>query len=217
MDAGALINAGAGLRARAVDLARVDPLRVFRQRAAVRRAPHPGRRQGRRHLEEFPGQKFTGVVARTAEAIDPDTRTLLTKWTCPNKDGRLLPGSFGEVHFTVASGDGQGDDPGEHHAVPGRRAAGGGGWAGTARWCSEPITIGRDYGTTLEILAGVTPQDRIIVNPSDSLEEGQQVTVGQGSESALQCTDTCTPFPAGRGRRMNSTSGMVSMNRQPSR
>src|SRR5258708_8028743 len=55
-------------------------------------------------LQEFPGQKFFGTVARTAESIDPATRTLLTEVDVPNKDGRLLPGSLGEVHFSVGTG-----------------------------------------------------------------------------------------------------------------
>ncbi len=54
-------------------------------------------------LQEFPGQKFKGTVARTAEAIDPATRTLLTEVDVPNQDGRLLPGSFGQVHFRAGN------------------------------------------------------------------------------------------------------------------
>ena len=52
-------------------------------------------------LQEFPGQKFTGTVVRTADAIDMATRTLNTEVDVPNKDGKLLPGSFGQVHFAV--------------------------------------------------------------------------------------------------------------------
>ncbi len=116
------------------------------------------------------------MVARTAEAIDPATRTLLTEVDLPNKDGRLLPGSFGEVHFAVGSGVDKVTIPvntmlfraeGPRVAVVGA----------DGKVVLRPISIGRDYGTTLEILGGVSPADRIVVNPSDSLEDGQPVSV----------------------------------------
>jgi len=44
-----------------------------------------------------------------------------------------------------------------------------------------PVTIGRDYGTTLEIVAGLQPSDSVVLNPSDSLEDGQQVAIAQGA------------------------------------
>ena len=105
VDPGALINAGAGAAGRELfDIARVDPLRVY---TSVPQAYAPFIKVGAKTavtLQEFPGQKFFGMVVRTAEAIDPSTRTLLTEVDVPNKDGRLLPGSFGEVHFAVGSG-----------------------------------------------------------------------------------------------------------------
>jgi hypothetical protein len=103
---------------------------------------------------------------------------LLTEVDVPNKDGRLLPGSFGEVHFAVGSGVNKVTIPvntmlfraeGPRVAVVGP----------DGRVRLRPINIGRDYGTTLEILGGVSPTDQIVVNPADSLEEGQQVNVAQ--------------------------------------
>ena len=98
VDPGALINAGAGGK-ELFDFAQVDTLRVF---VSVPQAYAPFIKAGVNAavtLQEFPGQKFDAKVARTAEAIDPATRTLLTEVDVPNRDGRLLPGSFGEVHF----------------------------------------------------------------------------------------------------------------------
>jgi membrane fusion protein (multidrug efflux system) len=120
-------------------------------------------------------------VARTAESIDPGTRTLLTEVDVPNKDGRLLPGSFGEVHFAVGSGVNKVTVPvntmlfrsqGAQVAVVGS----------DGKVQLRPITIGRDYGTSLEILGGVATGDQIVVNPSDSLEDGQQVNVAQPNQ-----------------------------------
>jgi RND family efflux transporter MFP subunit len=127
-------------------------------------------------LQELPGQKFTGTVARTADAIDPATRTLLTEIDVPNPDGRLLPGSFGELHFKPAINVARLTVPvnamlfrqeGARVAVVGP----------DNKVQLRPISIGRDYGSTLEILGGVTADDRIIINPSDSLEEGQVVRI----------------------------------------
>ena len=179
VDPGALINAGAGAAGRELfDLARVDPLRVY---TSVPQAYAPFIKVGAKTaitLQEFPGQKFFGTVARTAESIDPATRTLLTEVDVPNKDGRLLPGSLGEVHFAVGTGVNKVTVPvnamlfraeGPRVAVVGS----------DSKIQLRPISIGRDYGTTLEILGGISPTDRIVINPADSLEEGQQVNVTQ--------------------------------------
>src|SRR5580692_3729376 len=186
VDPGALINAGAGAAGRELfDLARVDPLRVY---TSVPQAYAPFIKVGAKTfvtLQEFPGQKFSAAVARTAESIDPTTRTLLTEVDVPNKDGRLLPGSFGEVHFAVGSGVNKVTIPvnamlfrseGARLAVVGP----------DGKVQLRPINIGRDYGTTLEILGGVAPTDQIVVNPADSLEDGQQVNVAQPQPSQQQ-------------------------------
>src|SRR5215471_8330733 len=127
-------------------------------------------------LQEFPGQKFSAKVARTAESIDPNTRTLLTEVDVPNRDGRLLPGSFGEVHFAVGSNVNKVTVPVNAmlFRAEGPRLA----IVDSSHQVRlRPINIGNDYGATLEILAGVSREDQVIINPSDSLEEGQQVNV----------------------------------------
>jgi RND family efflux transporter MFP subunit len=129
-------------------------------------------------LQEFPGKSFDATVARTAESIDPNTRTLLTEVDVPNKNGRLLPGSLGEVHFAVGNGVNKVTVPvnamlfraeGPRLAVVGP----------DNKVQLRPINIGRDYGATIEILGGVSPGERIVINPADSLEDGQQVNVAQ--------------------------------------
>jgi membrane fusion protein, multidrug efflux system len=179
VDPGALINAGAGATGRELfDIARVDPLRVY---TSVPQAYAAYIKVGSKTavtLQEYPGQKFYGTVVRTAEAIDPGTRTLLTEVDVPNKDGRLLPGSFGEVHFAVGANVNKVTVPvnamlfraqGAQVAVVGS----------DSKVELRSINIGRDYGTTLEVLGGVSPTDRVVINPADSLENGQQVNVAQ--------------------------------------
>lgn len=182
VDPGALINAGAQAAGRELfDLARVDPLRVY---VSVPQAYAPYIKVGAKTpvlLQEFPGQKFYGIIVRTAEAIDTNTRTLLTEVDVPNKDGRLLPGSFGEVHFAVGSNVDKVTVPintmlfraqGAQVAVVGP----------DNKVELRPINIGRDYGSSLEVLGGLSATDQIVVNPADSLEQGQQVNVAKPSQ-----------------------------------
>ena len=181
VDPGALINAGSSGTELFI-IAKVDPLRVFTN---VPQAYSPAITTGMQAyitLPEIAGQKFRGTVARTADAIDPATRTLLTEVDVPNKDGRLLRGSFGEVHFAPKINTAKVTVPmnamlfrqeGAQLAVVGP----------DNKVHLRPITIGRDYGTNLEILGGVSVEDRIIINPSDSLEDGQKVNVaGENQE-----------------------------------
>lgn len=176
VDPGALINAGSTTGREMFDIARVDPLRVF---VGVPQAYAPAIKIGMNAtvtLQEFPGQKFAGTVARTAESIDLTSRTLLTEVDVPNKDGRLLPGSFGIVHFLPHI-------PVERVTVPvnamlfrqeGPRVA----VVGPNNTVQlRPIVIGKDYGATLEVLGGVSTQDLVIINPADSLDNGQKVNV----------------------------------------
>ena len=195
VDPGALINSGAQAPGRELfDIARVDPLRVY---VSVPQAYAPSMKVGMKAvitLQEFPGQKFMGTVVRTADAIDMATRTLNTEVDVPNKDGKLLPGSFGQVHFTVGN-------PVERITVPTNamlfRAEG----AQVAVVGSDDkvqlrsIVIGRDFGATLEILGGIEPSDRIIINPSDSLEAGQQVRVEQSNQNQPGQTQPNHPQP----------------------
>jgi membrane fusion protein, multidrug efflux system len=179
VDPGALINAGAQAAGRELfDMARIDTLRVF---TSVPQAYAPFIKVGGNTtitLQELPGQKFPAKIARTAEAIDPATRTLLTEVDVPNPDGRLLPGSLGEVHFAVGSNVDRVTVPvnamlfraqGAQVAVVGP----------TNKIELRHLSIGRDYGTSLEVLGGLSTQDQIVVNPPDSLEDGEQVNVAQ--------------------------------------
>jgi RND family efflux transporter MFP subunit len=181
VDPGALINSGAQATGKELfDMARVDPLRVY---VSVPQAYAPNMKVGMKAnvtLQEFPGQKFLGTVARTADAIDPATRTLNTEVDVPNKNGKLLPGSFGQVHFAAGTSVPRITIPvnamlfraeGAQVAVVDK----------DGKVHLRPISIGRDFGATLEILGGLDVSEQIVINPSDSLEEGQQVRVAKPS------------------------------------
>ncbi len=181
VDPGALINAGAGGTGgprELFDIARVDPLRVF---VSVPQAYAPAIYVGMEAvttLQEFPGQKFNATVTRTADAIDTTTRTLLTEVDVPNPNSKLLPGSFGEIHFrpkidaqkvTVPVNAMLFRREGPQVAVVGN----------DGKIQLRHISIGRDYGNSLEVVGGVDVNDQIVINPSDSIENGQKVNIAQ--------------------------------------
>jgi multidrug efflux pump subunit AcrA (membrane-fusion protein) len=131
-------------------------------------------------MAEFPTARFAGTVVRTANAIDPATRTLLTEVDVPNPAGRLLPGAYAQVHFRVPVGRGRLAVPSSamlFRAEGPRLAVVGPG----DRVELRRIQIGRDFGTSLEILRGVGPADRVVQNPPDSLEDGEVVHVAEAS------------------------------------
>jgi RND family efflux transporter MFP subunit len=183
VDPGALINAGSAAGHEMFDIAQVDPIRVFvnvpQAYASLMKVGTPASVE----LQEMPGQKFTGKIARTADAIDPGTRTLLTEVDVPNKLGRLLPGAYAQVHFRI-------DNQVQRNTVPVNAMLFRSEGAQVAVVNSDgkvqlrKITIGRDYGTSLEVIEGIEPSDKVIINPSDSLENGQKVNISQDSKEA---------------------------------
>lgn len=221
VDPGALINAGSGAAGRELfDIARVSPLRVY---TSVPQAYAPYIRVGEATyvtLQEFPGEKFLAGVARTAQAIDTNTRTLLTEVDVPNKDGRLLPGSFGEVHFAVGVNMSKVTIPVNAmlFRAEGPRAA----VVGPDNKVQlRPINIGKDYGTTLEILGGVSISDLVIINPSDSLEEGQLVNLaaappppGQAAQQGPQNIRQEENNPVQQEARQNNKRGSQQQKQQ---
>ncbi len=193
VDPGTLINAGnsgtsTGTNRELFDIARLDPLRVY---VSVPQAYAPAIHDGMQAvvtLQEFPDQKFTATVTRTADAIDTTTRTLLTEVDVPNKDGKLLPGSFGEVHFKPNINAQKVTIP--VNAMLFRTAGPQVAVVGSDNKIElRPISIGRDYGTTLEIVGGIDLNEQIVINPSDSIENGEKVNIapeqkGQGAGTA---------------------------------
>ena len=176
VDVGDLIDAGNGGAARELfTLAQTDPLRLYVYvPQSYMTLVKPGAAVAV-SLTELPGRTFSGTIARTAGAIDPATRTLQTEISLPNKQGLLLPGAYVEValagpqiqSLVVPSNAFLFRAEGPRLAVV---AAG-------DHVHLQPVTIGREFGQSLEILSGVGADARVIVNPPDSLNEGDAVTV----------------------------------------
>jgi len=173
-DIGALINAGASTPAQELfHLAAIRTLRVFvALPQTYTQAIRPGA-SAVLTLDEFPGRTFPGTIARNSSAIDPASRTLRVEVDVDNRGGALLPGAYVRVHLKL---------PQSVNALmlP----------ANTLLFRSEglrvgvvrnghaelvPVTIGRDYGTQVEIISGLSANDQVIVDPSDSLTTGAAV------------------------------------------
>lgn len=177
VDIGTLVNAGnGGSTQQLFYLAQTDPIRAYVNVPEIYAPSISAGLGAYLELTQFPGRKFQGRVARTADAIDPGTRTLLTEVDVPNPSGELLPGSYTQVHLQVHVAV-------ERLEVPvnallfraeGLRAVR---VDENHRLHLQPLVIGRDYGTSLEVLQGLSSKDWIVVNPADGLRDGEQVSV----------------------------------------
>ena len=184
IDIGTLINAGnGGAQQELFTLAQTDPLRVY---VNVPEMYAPSVRAGLGaylELTQYPGQTFQGKVVRTAEAIDLNSRTLLTEVDVPNKNAQLFPGGYAQVHLQVKVTASRLQVPVNAllFRAEGLRAAV---VEANHKIHLRQLTIGRDYGTSLEVLQGLQANDWIVLNPADSLDEGQEVRVKEVAQTA---------------------------------
>ena len=187
VDIGTLINAGNGGASvkEMFDLAQIDPLRVY---VSVPQTFAPTMHVGLKaclQLQELPGRKFCGQTVRTADAIDPGTRTLLTEVDVPNSSGTLLSGAYAQVHFEAMLS-------GQRLSLPinallfrpeGTMAA----VVGPDNLIRlQRLSIGRDFGNSVEVLQGITEQDAVVINPPDALEPGEKVNVKPAKPEGAQ-------------------------------
>jgi RND family efflux transporter MFP subunit len=181
-DIGDLINAGSN-SAPQTDLFRISQTGTVRVYVNVpeeySRGVKPGETAADIVLAEFPGRKFPGKVVRTAEAINGTTRTLLTEIDLPNPGNTLLTGSYAEVHLRIPSENPTFLIPVNTLIFRSSRLQ-----AGVVR--NEKVeladlTPGHDFGSEIEVVAGLKADDRVVLNPPDSLVSGQQVNVVKAS------------------------------------
>jgi RND family efflux transporter MFP subunit len=180
IDIGALIPAGSGAK-EMFHIAAVDRLRIFvnvpqTYTSAVRIGTDADI-----EIQNMPGRTFKGKMARTAQSIDPNSRTLLTEIDLDNPHGEILPGSFAQVHLKLPT-------DATTFRVPvntmifraeGMRLA----VVKNGVVSLIPVTLGRDFGTTVEVVSGLKGGESVVINPPDSLADGQAVVVAATPES----------------------------------
>ena len=183
VDIGVLVNAGSNPGARELfHMTAIHTLRVFVAVPEVySRAARPGSIASLT-LDEFPGQSFKGTLVRTANSIDLASRTLLVEVDVDNPRGELLPGAYVFVHLKLPKQIASVTVPVNTllFRAEGLQVA----VVRDGRAQLVPVTIGRDYGTTVEIAAGLQPTDQVIVAPSDSLTSGTRVRIAAAPAGA---------------------------------
>jgi multidrug efflux system membrane fusion protein len=150
---------------------------------------------------ERPGRTYPAQVVRTADALDPVSRTLQVELLVDNSSGELFPGAYAQVHFNLARGAGSLSVPAS--AVLFRSADLEVAVVGADhRVTLRSITAGRDFGTSLEVLTGLAPGEQIIANPPDSLATGTLVRVvpaqSNSAPAAPKAADRATSAGGGQ-------------------
>jgi RND family efflux transporter MFP subunit len=190
-DVGALINSGAGgsqglatVPQELFHMAAVNRLRIFVSVPEIDSAAAQNGAKAPLTLDEFAGETFEGTIVRNSNSIDLNSRTLNVEVDIDNHDGRIKPGAYVFVHLKLPDNS---KKAGSSLVIP----------ANTLLFRSEglrvgtvqgghaelvPIRIGRDYGSTVEVLSGLSPTDQVIVNPSDSLTSGTPVRINTGGQ-----------------------------------
>jgi RND family efflux transporter MFP subunit len=175
IDIGSLIEAGANSGPKELfHLAALNRLRVY---IAVPEAYSSAVKNGETvSLTEVdhPAETFTGVITRNSNAFDPMSRTLTAEADVENSKGLLLPGAYVFVHFQLAGNLRSVTLPSNAllFRSEGLRVA----VVRDNHVVLTPVTIGHDYGNTVEITAGLTQDDAVVLNPPDSISAGQAVT-----------------------------------------
>jgi RND family efflux transporter MFP subunit len=173
-DIGALVQAGDNSGPKELfHVAAVQTLRVYVAVPEIYAAFVKNGEQAKLTLDALPGETLTGTVVRNADAIDAASRTLNVEVDVSNPTGRLLPGAYAFVHLRVPPHPGSVTIPSNAllFRAEGLRA----GVVRNGHVELTPISIGQDYGSTVEVISGLSARDTVIVNPSDSLANGATV------------------------------------------
>jgi len=173
VDVGVLVNEGNTLLYR---IAQTEQLRTYLNVPQSDAGSVRAGQQATIEIPDLPGRKFAGIVSRTANALDPSSRTLLVEVQVPNPSGILMPGMYAQVHLVVPRTNPPLVIPGDTLVVrsdgPQVAVIGPGDRVHFTR-----IQLGRDFGDRLEVLAGLQEGQRLVVNPSDAIREGVQVKI----------------------------------------
>jgi len=196
VDVGDLIDAGGGAGRVLFQLAQTDPLRVYvNVPQSYAHLVRPGQPVVVTQAE-LRGQKFVGEVARTSASIDTTTRTMQVEVALPNKDGALLPGAYVQVALPLAAS--------QALAIPTNALLFRGEGTRVAivdaqgRVQLRPITLGRNLGESFEVLDGVSAKDRVVLNPPDSLADGDLVALAPAAGEAAAASGAAVGTVAGR-------------------
>ncbi len=177
-DTGQLIQSGSTQNHELFHIAAVDRLRVFVNVPQIYSHETTPGMSADLTLQDMPGRRFSGKLVRTADSLDPATRTLLVEVDVPNNAGQLFPGAFTEVHFKVKTGSTTLNIPSTSliFRSQGLRVP----VVKNGKTELVTVTTGRDFGNTVEILSGLDPDADVVDNPPDAIVQGETVRVLKG-------------------------------------
>jgi RND family efflux transporter MFP subunit len=179
IDIGALVSASSG--SPLFVISQVAPLRVYVNVPESLAASLKAGIRANLTFDTFPGTQFPAEVVATAGAIDPTTRTLLTQLAVPNTDGKLFPGAYTPVHFELQS-DSQSLLVPENVLLFRSEGPAVGVVTPEGKVSIRKIKIERDLGSALQV-RDLSESDQLIVNPSNSLADGDLVRVKAPTDS----------------------------------
>jgi RND family efflux transporter MFP subunit len=183
-DVGALINAGnAGQEL--FEVSDLHKVRIYVQvPQAYTAALQPGL-QATFQMPQYPGQQFDATVVTTSNAVELNSRSMLVELQTDNADGKLFAGAYCQVHFQLPN------DPNVIRVpatalVPADRGAQVALLGNDGKAVLKPVQLGRDFGDSVEVVAGLSPSDQVIDSPPETLQSGDQVQLAQTSPSGKQ-------------------------------
>jgi RND family efflux transporter MFP subunit len=180
-DVGYLINAGQAPGTELFRLADIHRLRIYAQVPEAYAAATATGLKAELHFAERPGVSYAADTIRTSNALDPTARTLQVELQLDNREARLFPGSYTEIHFKLPSSTQTLRLPANTVLFRGKNVQ----VAVVDRDHTiklKNIDQGRDFGKTIEVLHGLDPDDAVVVNPPDSIEEGMKVRLAPPSD-----------------------------------
>jgi RND family efflux transporter MFP subunit len=181
-DIGDLIQAGENTTPQELfHLSSVDRLRVFVPVPEIYQSVLHSVKQVGLSSDAYPKERFKGTIARSSDAIDPLSRTLRVEVDIDNPKTLLLPGAYVFVHLPLPAASQSPTIP--SNALLFRREGLRVGVVRDGRVQLVPITIGHDYGDTVEVIAGLSQEDQVVVNPSDSLVSGTRVEINTNTQT----------------------------------
>ena len=173
---GALVVAGNASSTPLFTVADVSRIRAYvKVPQAYSQQIHPGMEVDL-SLPEFPDRSFKATLTRTADAIDPASGTVLVEVQAANGDRALKPGSYAQASFPLKGGGNAVTLP-PSALIIGSKGTQVAVLGGDGKAQLRTVTLGRDEGKVVEVIAGLSPNDRVIDNPPDSLQTGDPVKV----------------------------------------
>ena len=193
-DIGALINAGnAGQEL--FEVSDLHKVRIYVQVPQAFTAELQPGLQATFEMRQYPGQQFDAKVVTTSNAMELNSRSMLVELQADNADGKLFAGAYCQVHFQLPNNPNEMRVPATA-LVPADRGAQVALLGNDGKAVLKPVQLGRDFGDSVEVVAGLSPSDRVIDSPPETLQSGDQVQLAATTPLAKQAAALPSPTKA---------------------